>query len=162
MGGIQVIFCGDFFQLPPIINKNSSFHYISKKLSNAEFSNTSTQYNQINYDEKYSILNNTQSNIQQNYNKNLKYCFQSKIWDILIQETYELTTVFRQQGDNEFIKYLNQIRHGLLTNETERFFQKCISRKLDCSDGILPTQIFTHKLYLMFTYHLMSMLNLNF
>ena len=118
MGGLQVIFCGDFFQLPPVS--------IQKALP-AMFS-----HNQP-----------TQSRHMQD---TTAYCFESPVWASLFGDRcFELHHVYRQQQDSEFVSILHEIRHGVLTPEAAAVINGCVGRSLDCSDGILPTQIFIYR-----------------
>lgn len=136
MGGIQVIFCGDFFQLPPV--KSVS---ISKDKEN---------------------LNNL--NIPTSKSKaSPRFCFESSLWNqtfqnnnIILKETY-------RQKDCIFVEYLENIRKGIVTSLLHQLicvllfsiifyldnmlnvFNQCVNRKFDTSDGILPTRLYTHR-----------------
>ena len=90
-GGIQVIVCGDFFQLPPV-----------------------------------KIIE--------------KFCFDVPDWNEVIHETIELTEIFRQREDI-FIKSLNEIRHGILSDSGKEMI-KSVSRPLSNEFGILPTRLY--------------------
>ena len=70
-GGIQVIFSGDFYQLPPISKEGEE----------------------------------------------LKYCFESEMWNTIFHSTIELKKIFRQT-DLNYIKMLNQIRVGKLSKKS--------------------------------------------
>lgn len=111
MGGIQVIFCGDFFQLPPV---SKTGHIAGSMGSNPTPGGA-------------------------------RFCFQSPLWGALIQESFDLQQVYRQRGDTAFIDVLNSIRGGEFTPQCRALLGECVNRRLDCSDGFLPTQIFTHK-----------------
>ncbi|GMM28520.1 DNA helicase [Martiniozyma asiatica (nom. inval.)] len=93
-GGIQVVLCGDFLQLPPV----------SKGLK-------------------------------------ANYCFNSKAWDEVINESIILTKVFRQQGDQDLIKILNALRIGKIDATIEKKFQS-LSRPLQSRNGIVPTELY--------------------
>ena len=94
-GGIQIILCGDFFQLPPV----------------------------------------TKSNQQ------LKFAFQSYAWRTAIDATIILRKVFRQQGDHRFIEMLNEMRTGVISNQTLEEFRQ-LSRPLP-NDDIVPAELFS-------------------
>ena len=111
MGGLQIVFCGDFFQLPPV----------SKTPHIASGANSSSSP------------------------ATPRFCFQSPLWGALIQESFDLQQVYRQSGDSDFIDALNSIRGGQFSPMCREVLGPCVGRRLDCSDGILPTQIFTHK-----------------
>lgn len=112
MGGLQVVFCGDFFQLPPVA---STITPIGGGVGSKAASSSR------------------------------RFCFQSPIWSSLIEASFDLTVVYRQGDDHDFIAALNAVRRGELPPCCLDAFQPCVGRKLGCEDGILPTQIFTHK-----------------
>lgn len=119
MGGMQVVFSGDFFQLPPVSKSpaesaSGSSGYISAATSKGD-------------------------------SAGVRFCFQSPLWDALIQDSFDLQQVYRQSGDNDFIEVLNSVRCGQYTAQCSAVLGACVGRRLDCTDGILPTQIFTHK-----------------
>lgn len=68
-GGIQLLACGDFFQLRPVDRGARG-------------------------------------------DEPLKFAFQAASWEPTLPTTVVLSQVFRQKGDNQFIKMLNEIRHG--------------------------------------------------
>ena len=82
-----------------------------------------------------------------------RFCFQTPAWQRLLHpgvgESFHLQHVHRQSGQGEssmeFISALNAIRQGLLPEDSRRTLQHCVGRVLDSADGILPTQIFTHR-----------------
>lgn len=71
----------------------------------------------------------------------VKYCFQSPIWQKCINKTILLTKVFRQKGDNKLIEMLNTIRLGKTTPEINQEFLK-LSRDIQYDDNILPTELY--------------------
>lgn len=95
-GGIQLILCGDFFQLPPV-NK----------------------------------LNETK-----------KFCFQSKAWEKCVHFNFELQRVHRQK-DPQFVKVLNSLRIGRVTDEITTILKSTSSQKIE-KDGILATRLCSH------------------
>lgn len=74
-----------------------------------------------------------------------RFCFQSPLWKQLFDVSVILSRVFRQAKDEEFVRLLNELRWGRFEAEMVNLLQNCVGRNLDCSDSILPTQIFTHK-----------------
>ena len=94
-GGIQLILCGDFFQLPPVSKEN-----------------------------------------------NAKFCFQSNAWKNCVHFNFELQTVHRQK-DPEFIKILNNIRIGRVTDEIKEKLKSTAKQKIE-SNGILATRLCSH------------------
>ncbi|CCH61518.1 hypothetical protein TBLA_0E04660 [Henningerozyma blattae CBS 6284] len=95
-GGIQLIFCGDFFQLPPVAKPNEP---------------------------------------------EMKFAFDSNIWQTGIDMTIMLKKVFRQQGDNTFIEMLNMLRLGKLDFKMEIEFKK-LQRPLP-EDDIIPAELYS-------------------
>ncbi|XP_066594179.1 ATP-dependent DNA helicase PIF1 [Prorops nasuta] len=95
-GGIQLILCGDFFQLPPIAKVND----------------------QINY------------------------CFKSESWKKCVHFNYELKIVHRQ-SDPEFVKILNSIRIGRVTEDITNKLKATANQKIE-RNGILATRLCSH------------------
>jgi ATP-dependent DNA helicase PIF1 len=62
--------------------------------------------------------------------KELDFCFESKSWDKVIESSFELRKIFRQ-NDQEFITILNEIRVGIVTKKCEEILKKCENRKFD-------------------------------
>ncbi len=104
-GGIQVILCGDFFQLPPVSKRGDS--------------SSSTAA--------------------------VKFCFEAKSWSTVVKYQMELTRVYRQR-DNDFVLTLNSIRRGECSTAVLQNLQSAFNRVLDSTDGIIPTELYTHRL----------------
>ncbi|CDO92244.1 unnamed protein product [Kluyveromyces dobzhanskii CBS 2104] len=94
-GGIQIILCGDFFQLPPVTKGDQQ----------------------------------------------IKFAFQSYSWRKAIDATIILKKVFRQQGDHLFINMLNEMRTGIISDQTLNEFRE-LSRPLP-NDEIVPAELFS-------------------
>ncbi|XP_026473370.1 ATP-dependent DNA helicase PIF1 [Ctenocephalides felis] len=108
-GGIQLILCGDFLQLPPVIK---------------------IDYSKNNF------------NAQAKDNTHKRFCFQSPAWEKCIQNTYELQMVHRQK-DSEFVKILNSIRIGRVTEEISTRLLETGKQVIE-QDGILATRLCSH------------------
>jgi ATP-dependent DNA helicase PIF1 len=80
-GGIQIILCGDFFQLPPVRKRDDP---------GAK-----------------------------------EFLFKAKCWKRVIQKTYILERIFRQDQDKRFAKILNEIRLGCVTTRGESLLERC-------------------------------------
>ena len=151
MGGIQVVFCGDFFQLPPVTKASSTSSVFSFAGWQQPVVNASNAISQL--PPAASQLQSNTNNVASigtavgtiNANSSTRFCFQSPLWERLIEESFDLEQVYRQNGDAQFVSVLNSIRVGQFTDQCRQLLGGCVGRKLDCSDGILPTQIFTHK-----------------
>lgn len=100
-GGIQVIFTGDFFQLPPV----------------PTIGEEDTE----------------------------KFCFESPEWNRVfpLNNHIQLETIFRQK-DSDYIKILQEVRRGTISQENKKILQKYVKREYnpDANGGIVPTQIF--------------------
>ena len=73
-----------------------------------------------------------------------EYCFNTDLWKELNIKTHVLTEVFRQ-NDSKFVKILNEVRVGQLTNEAISLLSACdlAQKPLDhFKDDIIPTQLF--------------------
>jgi ATP-dependent DNA helicase PIF1 len=121
MGGLQVVFCGDFYQLPPVSQSSHGGSGSGDGAGKVVQSGVSTA------------------------GGSSRFCFQSPLWDALIQDSFDLQQVYRQSGDGDFIAVLNAVRAGIFSEQCRQVLDACVGRTLDCGDGILPTQIFTHK-----------------
>ena len=115
------MFCGDFYQLPPVANRAVAAH---------------AQASQCHLGSQLAVASS---------GGDRRFCFQSALWTQLFDCTYTLDRVFRQKGSSSFIDLLNSIRKGNCSREVVDAFGSCVGRQLDCTDGILPTKIFTHK-----------------
>lgn len=100
-GGLQLIFIGDFFQLPPIGDNNEI--------------------------------------------DSSRYCFESDLWKeaFEIENHIKLTKIFRQNDEN-FIKILNQIRNGRITQSSHKILTDLIDKRyIDTENtGIVPVRLF--------------------
>lgn len=104
-GGIQVILCGDFLQLKPVIKPPSKLGQVASISDSSSDSDSD-----IAKEEKYRPT----------------YLFESKAWKEMIGTThiYELREVFRQK-DPEFLSALAELRLGTLGRKSRDFFKKC-------------------------------------
>jgi len=73
--------------------------------------------------------------------KKERYLFESKLFLNNIKTIFELDYIFRQR-DPIFLKVLDEVRYGRLTKFGDQKLRECI-RPLDCSDGIIPTLLFS-------------------
>jgi ATP-dependent DNA helicase PIF1 len=117
-GGIQIILCGDFAQLPPVMTLD-----IEKELENS-WSPT--------------ILNNEHPKID--------YAFKSEAWRETNPKIAYLREVMRQKDDQLFINILNHIREGRVSDEDFQPLLACIGRRFanqagDNANNIFPTRL---------------------
>jgi ATP-dependent DNA helicase PIF1 len=112
-GGVQLILCGDFLQLPPIErNKNDVMEMMSHGKSLQEL------------------------------HCNKGFAFQSKMWREAKLETIELTEVFRQ-SNKKFVEILQKIRKGDVTPDVETFLRRCERKLPPTESGIIPTKLYS-------------------
>lgn len=105
-GGLQLIMCGDFFQLPPVSDG---------------------------VDQTVSAMRGY---------KPAKYAFDTEAWTDLKPVLVELTTPFRQT-ETGFVKLLNRVRWGILTDEDGKLLASKVGPMNDTStDGIEPTLLY--------------------
>lgn len=119
-GGMQIVLCGDFFQLPPIGEINMRHPELDSG------SPTNMQWE---------ILNQVQ------HDNNPHYIYKSELWQTLDIKVCYLEKPFRQV-DDRFLQILDQIRNNNITRDIwdtlkDRFFQSF-------SNGISPTRLYTH------------------
>lgn len=120
-GGIQLILCGDFFQLPPIGNEIRD-----EKLE---------MKNRIDENNTNSHLSSLTSHLAPTY------IYHSPLWNELDIKVCYLEQPYRQIDQN-FLQILNQIRNNDITKEIwdslkGRFFQTF-------KNGVSPTRLYTH------------------
>jgi len=116
-GGVQLIVCGDFFQIPPVENEQNT-----RTLKRAQ----------------------ALAPDRQDLFKNEGYCFSARTWAHCFPScsVFELRQVFRQATDTQFISILNEIRVGMLKKESINILREC-RRDLLTLDGIEPTQLYS-------------------
>lgn len=66
------------------------------------------------------------------------FVFQHPAWEKAQLETYDLTRSFRQD-DADFVRVLNEIRMGNVSEEAVEMFAPCVGRELDRPTRLLPT-----------------------
>ncbi|XBW38834.1 hypothetical protein QEN19_004426 [Hanseniaspora menglaensis] len=100
-GGIQLVFVGDFYQLPPVSDQKIIDFIQSEDLNNNTISSTKS---------------------------GCFFAFESEEWKKAIDYEISLTKIYRQASDPTFIKMLNEVRVGEISNETDLEFKKLCLR----------------------------------
>lgn len=103
-GGLQLIMCGDFYQLPPVVKLTGNNTPAPIATTTFGFPTAAPPAPK-------------------------KYAFESPSWNNCIKHTYTLTEIFRQVGDATFINILNEIRVGRPKEPTLRALRSCIRAK---------------------------------
>lgn len=117
-GGIQLICCGDFLQLPGICKGVS----LASKCPAAASDNPRPKQIPVHVDQFQS------------------YVFQTVCWRDARFAIAELTTIFRQ-SEARMISALHKIRRGVVDEEVEAFVTSC-SKELPEDDEIKPTILY--------------------
>lgn len=74
------------------------------------------------------------------HNGDAMFVFESRVWEAVIEQKYNLTQVFRQK-DTRFVSMLNEMRYGRLSHESIRTFQS-LERAPALPPDITPTELF--------------------
>jgi ATP-dependent DNA helicase PIF1 len=128
-GGIQVILVGDFMQLPPVRGKAL---FVSSSSASASSGGGGG--------------GGMDNNINNNNNNQHIFAFESPIWETAGFNEYGGTINLRQvvrQDDEEFIRYLNEVRIGYYSQEFHQRLQSCLLiNKPKPENGIIPTKLY--------------------
>lgn len=73
--------------------------------------------------------------------KSSKFVFEADCWKDVVEETLQLTKIFRQE-DEEFIKMLNEVREGRVSDETETKLKALSREPVYPNDGISATHLY--------------------
>ena len=114
-GGLQVLFVGDFSQLPPV---GTPLPLSGLALGTA----------------------GSDGELVAPLVRVPKFIFQTELFFHLIEEMHDLKEVWRQ-ADSSFVELLNRMRRGELTEADVAVLQSRLGAELPCEDGILPTQL---------------------
>lgn len=72
-----------------------------------------------------------------------RFAFEAEMWDNVMEYKVNLTEVFRQK-DQTFVRMLNEMRHGKLSQDSIERFRK-LSRTPHLDENVVPTHLFPHR-----------------
>ena len=80
----------------------------------------------------------------QNKEKTKRFCFQSMLWNIIIDKTINLTDIIRQDN-NDFQRVLSKIRIGIVDEDVNKILSSRVNVTLDKKNGIVPTKLYSRR-----------------
>lgn len=117
-GGMQIIMCGDFFQLPPVTRRDRTAESV-----------------------RPSLFEGTEIPKQVRDDKVLDFVTESEVWAEMNLRVCYLDEQFRQD-DRSFLRVLNDIRNGEVSEDTVESLSERLGK--DVSGYSKPTRLFTH------------------
>jgi hypothetical protein len=139
-GGLQVLFAGDFFQLPPIIDKE----YIERSLASGMSISGGVFGAPSSRDRNRMMYGNTRNDHKGGGSSNVgipaHFVFETRLFYRLIHEVIDLDVSFRHK-DLRFAQLLSRVRkgHQAMTEDDKRLLLSRVDAKLPENDGINPT-----------------------
>ena len=134
-GGIQLIFCGDFAQLPPITARRS---FSVKSAPPATVSNLVNGQAARRDSRDSDAMQNTPFEMTE---LSGKFAFQTACWREAKFETVLLKRIFRQK-EHGFVLALSQLRNGEGNHRDVHNLLNRVVRTLDEENGIKPTVLY--------------------
>ncbi|CUS12476.1 unnamed protein product [Tuber aestivum] len=162
-GGMQLVMCGDFFQLPPVEKDSEKtcyqcgypitpreersylppdHGYITERI---EFLN---EIHALRVDSaRWSHCSRTGRDREvcgHLWNETIKYCFQTPTWFKIGFNSVVLTQVFRQ-ADPAWIEKLGKLKVGQVTPDIMTFLLGLRRPLGELASGVKPTRLYTHR-----------------
>jgi hypothetical protein len=124
-GGMQVVMCGDFFQLPPVNRKVSE---VSKGIGSIGGDSS----------KKFTKAFDT---FDTSYTSDTSFVYHSSIWSSMNLHVCYLDEQHRQD-DRVLLRILNDIRNGEVSEMTFEYLSERLNKNTE--GYVLPTRLFTH------------------
>lgn len=121
-GGVQVVLCGDFFQLPPIFRRRTEENEGVKR-------------------KKIPSQTSMFSREEFRYSEGCGFAYDSRAWKELDLKICYLEEQHRT-SDHEFLKALNSIRSNTVGDGTRQYLRGRVDAKI--SLAVEPTKLYTH------------------
>lgn len=139
-GGVKVLLCGDFLQLPPVIkNKINSRLQASRRFEQVYAMETEPT------DEQGKIARRKKRKrleMEEAEKSDAVFAFESKVWRECDFEAFILTEKFRQQGDLAYQDLLDGARFGVLTPEQVEMLKSRVNAKIQSEHGVIASHLY--------------------